>query len=305
VRILSHRAGGFRAVAYVGRGQKLVSFHHDGHGHDRWLRLWDLASFRLEGERPATDDPSPLLFLPGGVAFLRRQRRWDEEADIPLGLLPGQPATHPLPALAERGRRALAFTPDGRGIVHSDWQKAMARRGSFRLILCDDRGNLLREFSCNVTSFFRQAAFTPDGRLLAAHGESRQVFLWDAAGAAMGELEHSDVVIRLAFAPDGRLLATAAGRTVRLWDVAGRECLYRFPAFRSFCEALAFSPDGRLLAAGSNDCRLRVWDTASGRELADLNWEIGEVRGIAFAPDGATAAAVGSKKKIAVWDVDL
>ena len=107
----------------------------------------------------------------------------------------------------------------------------------------------------------------------------------------------------MAGSPTAPVLATVAGRTVRLWDAASGECLHRFPAFRRDPGGLAFSADGSLVAAGSREGRVRVWEVASGREKADLDWKCGRVRDIAFSPNGSTAAA-GCGKGVVVWDLD-
>jgi WD40 repeat protein len=129
--------------------------------------------------------------------------------------------------------------------------------------------------------------------------------VWRATGGKPTHLAHTDNVFTLTFSPNSRLLATAASRTVRLWDVQTFQCLHRFRAFVRTVGCLAFSPDGRLLAAGNGESRVRLWETATGRELADLQWQIGVIGGLSFAPDGATAAVAGSRKKLLVWDVDL
>jgi WD40 repeat protein len=56
---------------------------------------------------------------------------------------------------------------------------------------------------------------------------------------------------------------------------------------------LTCAADGKALATGGADGVVRVWETATGRELAAFDWGIGPVDTAAFAADGMTAAAAG------------
>jgi WD40 repeat protein len=89
----------------------------------------------------------------------------------------------------------------------------------------------------------------------------------------------------LAFSPDGTLLADATLFTdplrIRLWDVSKgtlRSVLTSPEASSSVISSIAFSPDGRLLAIGRETLSpgpntVKVWDVASGREVASLEDE--------------------------------
>ncbi len=110
----------------------------------------------------------------------------------------------------------------------------------------------------------------------------------------------------LDLSPDSRVLAAAAVARVFCWSVGessldGRRELV---GHRKEVTALAFSPDGRFLLSTSLDGTVRLWDPASGREVACLDWGIGPVRSLACHPDGTTAAVGGGRRDaIVVFDL--
>ena len=56
---------------------------------------------------------------------------------------------------------------------------------------------------------------------------------------------------------------------------------------------LAFSHDGRWLASGSSDGTARVWDVASGRQVALINSRNGSTRSVRFTPDDRSLVVTG------------
>jgi WD40 repeat protein len=66
--------------------------------------------------------------------------------------------------------------------------------------------------------------------------------------------------------------------------------------------SVAFSSDGSRLASGESSGNARLWDVASGKELAVLRGQYGGIMRIAFA-QGDTAVVCGGSE-IKVWDLD-
>src|ERR1700681_157783 len=71
---------------------------------------------------------------------------------------------------------------------------------------------------------------------------------------------------------------------------------------------LLFSPDGRLLATATfRSSTIKLWETATGRELRDLSTggqsSMGMAPVVAFSPDGRFLAAAGANNSVKVWEV--
>jgi WD40 repeat protein len=238
-----------------------------------------------------------------------REGSWAKDADVALvhsnrGILEVRELGNLPKALEHSFFGGIAFAP-GREQAH-----LLATAAETRLQLWDlKKGQPLHrllEVKLKPGKIQKIAAltFAPDGEMVAAAGPDKVVRLWrTATGEKLRELEHKGEVSALTFTPDGRhLLSGGENGEVITWDVAtGRE-VRRFKAHEAEVQALVFAPHGKTLLTAGNVILntdmvtfhlldlLRLWDTASGRELRKF---AGPCNALVFSPDGSLLVVAG------------
>jgi WD40 repeat protein len=90
-------------------------------------------------------------------------------------------------------------------------------------------------------------------------------------------------------------------------------CVATMIGHRNYVNACAFSPDGMLLASGAHGGHVKLWEVATGHEVANVtrrsrshagDTDIYHVYACAFSPDGRRLAAGGTNGALKIWDVE-
>ncbi|MHC4958378.1 MAG: protein kinase domain-containing protein [Planctomycetota bacterium] len=115
---------------------------------------------------------------------------------------------------------------------------------------------------------FQHAAFSPDGRWLAASTGRGWLYLFDTAtGRSVWHGHIHDRRINT-IAMHGKTMATAsADRTIRVHEIETGRAIARLDGHVDSVHGIAFSPDGSTLASGHPGGVVRVWDYATERVL--------------------------------------
>jgi WD40 repeat protein/tetratricopeptide (TPR) repeat protein len=143
----------------------------------------------------------------------------------------------------------------------------------------------------------KDAALSPDGRLVLIAGSDGLAQVWDATtGEAVGApMDHNTIIERVAFSPDGQRVATASAYGVGIWDFRTGHLL--FPLLKG--GMARFSPDGRLLLiVGGRGGQL--FDVATGMEVGEALKHVGSSTGV-FSPDARRVLTTGGDSA-QVWD---
>jgi WD40 repeat protein len=160
------------------------------------------------------------------------------------------------------------------------------------------------------------AAFSPDGKLLAAGSCDGPTIIWDVdSGRRLQTLVgHYNAVYSLAFSPDGKWLVTGSadgmGAAIR-WDVRTGKPLCRIEGHPGEIHSVAIGPNAKVIATGTDFGRILISDAETGRTRKTLvhgdkeegSWP-GYVTALAFNPDGKLLASGSEDKTVILWDVE-
>jgi eukaryotic-like serine/threonine-protein kinase len=147
------------------------------------------------------------------------------------------------------------------------------------------------------------AAYSPDGRYLAAGCVDGSISLWDTWNWSEPKTLHGHTqhVYSLAFSSNGKYLASGGNDgNVIVWEVSSATPIHTLKGHVATVRQVAFGPGDRLASAGE-DRTVRVWDLANEQRTRVFDAHAAPVRGLAFTSAGQ-AVSVDAGGEVKVWD---
>ncbi|MCA9701054.1 MAG: hypothetical protein KC431_26240, partial [Myxococcales bacterium] len=265
-------------LSFAGGGELLVSG-----SYDTSARVHDVAGPRARASTVLLGHRESIY----GLAVDESGRwlatgAWDGEIriwDLQRPLLAQPLAGHEAPVIAvdvdASGRRAMTASHDGSVRI---WDAI--------------EGRPLARFDGG--SPIGAAALSPDGELVAAVVDRRNLDLWSVEDGERRNLgSHDLLILQVRFDATGhRVASVSSDGTARIWDVdaeQGSEPLI-LRGHEGVVASFEFGPGSKVASAGQ-DGTVRVWDGRDGAALAVLERHGGPVQTLAWSPAGEVLAS--------------
>jgi WD40 repeat protein len=308
-RLRGHESA-INSVAYSPDGRWIVSG-----AWDDTVRIWDaihgaeVACLR-EHERSVMS----VAFSPDGLRIVsgsrdKTVRIWDSATGCVFRCLRGH----------ESYVQSVQISPDGRRVVSG------SSDGTVR-VWETESGVCLNCFRGHADAI-ESVGFSPDGRWIASGSGDQTVRVWDAEhrGNVPHLCGHLRVVNELLYSPDGEQIASGSGCVYGFGDDTVRDRMHSPTARGQYTSGGTPLVQSRERAYWQGDNSLRVWDAASGVEIARLGWKDAtgpqwrklaadfaylfglheghkyDVTSVSFSPDGRRIISGSADRTVRLW----
>jgi WD40 repeat protein len=249
-------AAAISSVAFSPDGRWLAAARH------REVLLIDAATGRVEQTLAGVENPiNAIAFSPdsrrvaaaeGLPSVVGHVRLWEIGSKEPRALTGHGDSIY-----------AMAFSPAGDKLVTASYDKL--------LILWDVAGGKELQTLKHHTGAVFAAAFSPDGKTLVSAAADQTVKLWNVeTGQRITTLtEPTKGLNAVAFHPRGHEIAAAGiDKMIRIYEWNGTAAKLKRSTFAHDAPilAVAYRPEGATLYSGSEDRRIKAWDSATLQE---------------------------------------
>ena len=274
---------------------RAVALSHDGRyglsgSTDNSMRLWDLTTFKpIQIFKGHTKQVWDVAFVPNTKHVLSASwdatvRLWDTSTGKDIRTF-----QHPIDV------NAVVVSKDGRMMLTG----------------CDDRHMRLWDLTKNEEvkkypghdDYCYACAFAPNGVHVASGSKDRRAVVYEmTSGKIVQKFEQNNAVLGVAFSSDSKYLFTCGDSDVYVWDISTGKKAKAFEGKGSYLvNSMSLSADGRRLLTGGEDKMLRLWDTATGKEIVSYPGHTMAILAVGISDDGRRALSGQQDGLIRYW----
>ncbi len=152
--------------------------------------------------------------------------------------------------------------------------------------------------------------FSPDGMMLALADPQGTVFFWDTSSWQLVHkiTESAGYPHDVGFSPDGKWIAiiNPESRQITVYEATTWK-KFQIVANVLPVSGIGFSPDGHFLAFATyvnrEECLVKLYNTATGKEIRSMANHSNDIISIAFSPDGKLLATGSRDKTLKLWNL--
>jgi WD40 repeat protein/uncharacterized caspase-like protein len=259
LRKFAKTSGFLHSIAFTPDSRYIISAVQDG--GNIGLSLWDIETGLVK--RRFSQPAGAFTLTPDGRYIISADQTslilmWDIETDKVVQKF----ADH------RKQVYSVAVTPDGRRLVSGSADNTIK-------VWDIESGKMLRSWEGGNEGWVTSVAVTPDGKRIVSASTDDKMALWDLETGTQIVDRSSNAggsPTFLAITPDSHQIVSINDQQKHftLWSLETGWTIRTFSGHQGDVTAVAETPDGKRFVSGSEDGTVRIWDLASGRELALL-----------------------------------